>query len=105
MEKQKKENDSESGPTRAEIRTEFGSWFLGFSSPKNEQLQEILPVVPVVAQQKQSDLYPRELRFDPWPRSVGRGCSIAVRCGVGCRCSSDLAWLWLWHKLAAVALI
>jgi len=26
-----------------------------------------------------------------------------VSCGVGCRCGSDL--LWLWHRLAAVALI
>jgi len=27
------------------------------------------------------------------------------RCGVGCRRGSDLALLWLWHRLAAVALI
>ena len=26
-----------------------------------------------------------------------------MSCGVGCRCSSDLALLWLWHRLAAVA--
>ena len=26
-------------------------------------------------------------------------------CGVGCRCSSDPALLWLWHELAAVAQI
>ena len=26
-------------------------------------------------------------------------------CGVGCRCSSDLALLWLWHRPAATALI
>ena len=25
--------------------------------------------------------------------------------GVGCRCSLDLALLWLWHRPAAVALI
>ena len=28
-----------------------------------------------------------------------------MSCAVGCRRSSDLAWLWLWGKLAAVALI
>ena len=30
-----------------------------------------------------------------------------MRCGVGRRCSSDpaLPWLWLWHRLAATALI
>ena len=25
--------------------------------------------------------------------------------GVGHRCGSDLAWLWLWHRLVATALI
>ena len=28
---------------------------------------------------------------------------MAVSCGVGCRRSSDLALLWLWHRLAATA--
>ena len=28
-----------------------------------------------------------------------------MSCGVVCRCGSDLALLWLWHSLAAVALI
>ena len=28
-----------------------------------------------------------------------------MSCGVGCRRSSDLAWLWLWCRLAAVAQI
>ena len=28
---------------------------------------------------------------------------IAVSCGVGHRCGSDLALLWLWRRLAAVA--
>ena len=26
-----------------------------------------------------------------------------MSCGVGCRCSSDPAWLWLWHRLVATA--
>ena len=29
--------------------------------------------------------------------------SIAMSCGVGHRCSSDLALLWLWHKPVATA--
>ena len=30
---------------------------------------------------------------------------VAVSCGVGRRCGSDLVLLWLWHRLAAIALI
>ena len=30
-----------------------------------------------------------------------KGSSIAVSCGVGHRCGSDLALLWLWHRSAA----
>ena len=30
---------------------------------------------------------------------------VAVSCGVGCRLGSDLVLLWLWCRLAAVALI
>ena len=26
-----------------------------------------------------------------------------MSCGVGCRCSSDLVLLWLWHRLVATA--
>ena len=33
------------------------------------------------------------------------GLSIIQHCGVGCRCSLDLALLWLWHRPAATALI
>ena len=29
--------------------------------------------------------------------------SVAVSCGVGCRCSWDPVLLWLWHRLAAIA--
>ena len=31
------------------------------------------------------------------------GSGITVSCGVSCRRSSDLAWLWLWHRPAATA--
>ena len=30
---------------------------------------------------------------------------VAVSCGVGCRCSSDLVLLWLYHRQVATALI
>ena len=41
--------------------------------------------------------------FDPWPRSGGHGSSVAMSYGVGCRCGSDPASLWLWCRPAAVA--
>jgi len=28
-----------------------------------------------------------------------------MSCGVGCKCGSDLALLWLWHRLVATAQI
>ena len=39
------------------------------------------------------------------PYSVGKGHGIAVSCGVGCRCGSDMALLWLWRRPAASGLI
>ena len=40
-----------------------------------------------------------------WPCSVGQGSGVAVSCGAGRRGSSDPTLLWLWWRLAAVALI
>ena len=34
---------------------------------------------------------------------MGEGSGIAVSCGIGHRCGSDLALLWLWHRPAATA--
>ena len=34
---------------------------------------------------------------------MGGGSSVAVSCGVGRRCGTDLALLWLWCRPAAVA--
>ena len=34
-----------------------------------------------------------------------KGLGIAVSCGVGHRCGSDLLLLWLWYRLEATALI
>ena len=36
---------------------------------------------------------------------MGQGSVVAVKCSVGQRRSSDLAWLCLWCRLAAAALI
>ena len=44
-------------------------------------------------------------RSDPWPCSVGRGSSVAMSCGVGCRCNLDPVLLWLWCRPAVAALI
>ena len=41
----------------------------------------------------------------PGPDQWVKGSSIAMSCGVGHRGSLDLARLWLWYRLAAVALI
>ena len=41
--------------------------------------------------------------LDPWPCSVGRGSGVAMSCGVGRRCDSDLMLLLLWCRLAATA--
>ena len=61
--------------------------------------------VPVLVQGKQIWLGTTRLQFDLWPRSVGYGSSVAVSSGVGCRHGSDLALLWLWHRLAVTASI
>ena len=34
-----------------------------------------------------------------------KGSGVAVSCGIGWRCGSDLVLLWLWHRPAASALI
>ena len=36
---------------------------------------------------------------------MGQRSGVPVSCGVGCRQGSDLAWLWLWGRLTAIALI
>ena len=46
----------------------------------------------------ESNLEPRGCGFDPWPQ----GFCVAVSCGVGRRCGSDLLLLWLWHRPAAI---
>ena len=58
--------------------------------------------VPIVAQWKQIQLVSMRM----WVRSlasVGWGSSIAMSCDVGHRYGSDLVFLWLWCRSAAVA--
>ena len=52
---------------------------------------------------KEFDYYPWGCRFNSWPHWVGRGSSIFVSCGIGCRLISDPTLLWC--RLAAAALI
>ena len=59
--------------------------------------------VPIVAQGKQ--IWLASKRFDPWPCSVGWRSGIAMSSGVGHRCGSDPALLWLWHRLVATVRI
>ena len=59
--------------------------------------------IPSWCSGNESDEEPWGCRFNPWPRSVGWGSSIAMSCGAGRRCSSDLVLLWLWRRLTTVA--
>ena len=54
---------------------------------------------------KESDQYPGEGRFHPWPCSAGYGSGIAMSCGIGHRGGLDLALLGLWPSPAARAFI
>ena len=45
------------------------------------------------------------MRFHPWLHSADGGSSIAVSCGIGHRRVLDPKLMWLWHRLAAAALI
>ena len=57
-----------------------------------------------MVQQKRIRLGTMDCGFNPWPRSGGWGSGIAMSCGVGHRCGSDLVLLWLWHRPVATAL-
>ena len=61
--------------------------------------------VPVVAQQKQIQLGTMKLQVRSLVLISGLGSGVAESCRVGHRRGSDLVLLWLWHRLAAVALI
>ena len=59
--------------------------------------------VPVLAQQKRIRLGTMRLRV--WSLASLGGLGIRGCCGVGFRCGSDHELLWLWRRLAAIALI
>jgi len=61
--------------------------------------------LPVVAQQKQIRLVTMRLQVLSLASLSGLRIGVAMICGVGGRCSSDPALLWLWHRPAAAALI
>jgi len=52
----------------------------------------------VVAQQKQIRLGAMKLQVQSLASLSGLRIWHALSCGVGCRCSLDLAWLWLCHS-------
>ena len=61
--------------------------------------------VPIVAQQKQIQLVTMRLQVLSLASLSWLRSGIAVNCDVGLRCSLDPALLWLWCRLAAMALI
>ena len=58
---------------------------------------------PVMAQQKWAWLVSMRMGVQSVACSEGKGSSIAVSCGVGCRWALDPMLLWLWHRQAAAA--
>ena len=56
-----------------------------------------------MVQQKQIRLETMRLQVRSLASLSGLGIDVAVSCGVGCRRDLDLALLWLWHRLAAIA--
>ena len=58
-----------------------------------------------MVQWKRIQLVFMRIRFDLWPRLVGWGSGVAMSCGLGHRVGLDPELLWLWCRLAAVALM
>ena len=58
---------------------------------------------PLWHSRNKPDYYPWGHGFDPWTCSVGQRSGVAASCGVGRKCCLNLASLWLWRRLAAVA--
>ena len=61
--------------------------------------------VPIVAQWVKNPTSMHEMGSNPGLTQQVKGSNIAKSCGVGCRYRSVLAFLWLWYRLAVVALI
>ena len=56
-----------------------------------------------MAQQKRIQLINMRVQVQSLASLSGLGTCIAVSCGIGRRCSSDPALLWLWCRLVATA--
>ena len=59
--------------------------------------------VPILVQQKRIQLETIRLLVQSLASLISQGSGITMSCSVGHRRSSDLALLWLWRRLAAVA--
>ena len=57
--------------------------------------------VPTAAQRQRTQLASTRMWVQSLASLVGQGSSAAMGCGVHRRHGSDLAWLWLWCRLAA----
>ena len=57
-----------------------------------------------MTQQKEIRLVSMRMQVQSLAMLSGYEASIAMSCGVGLRCSSDLTLLWLWRSLEATAL-
>ena len=91
-----------------------GEWDFGFPSAKMGVTLFWLPGFYIRKKHESSrcgsaGLRTRLVSMRMWVRSLaslmGSGSGIATSCSVGHRCVSDLAWLWLWRRLVAAALI
>lgn len=95
-------------PRISSVKTKINHWDIiklkSFCTAK-ENIKKLKEGVPIVVQKNESILYPWGCGFDLWPCSVGHGHGIAMNCGVGCIWGLDPTLLWLWHRLAPVAVI
>ena len=74
------------------------------STDRGMDKKEVILGVPVMAQWLMNPTRNHEVADSvPSLAQWVKGSSIAVSCGVGCRCSSDPALLWLWCRPVATA--
>ena len=78
-----------------------GSCSMVGAGPATSFARRGVPVVMAQWKRTQPASVRRQVQF--LTSLCGFRSGVAVSCGVGHRCSSDLALLWLWHRLVAVA--
>ena len=71
---------------------------------KNKQTKKHIGL-PIMAQQKRIWLVSKRMQVQSLVSLSGLRPGVAMSCGVGHRCGSDLPLLWLWCRPAAAALI